>query len=303
MIAHEHDRMALHLTTEAKALLTTQQDVVAYWQLTDPDRRAVRRAVAAGHWTRLTQRTAMASIRELDETTKMWAAILHCGTKGNLGGRNALVLHGWRGELQSPFDVVVPTTTQPPKSQEWLRIRRLASHRTVGTSPPRVPVHDAVVQAVGWARSDREGMYILISALQQRVTTPDRVLKRLSPNSPRAQLIRAMTREYRDGIQSLNEYDFGLLCRRFGLPRPVRQVLVRDGQGRARSIDVEFDLKGRRLRVEIEGVHHLNPDSWLDDIDRHNDIVLAGETPYLRVATLTLRLDAAPFMTRLRRAL
>ena len=115
-----------------------------------------------GQLAGVTDRTVMASIRELDETARMWAAILHCGAQGNLGGRNALVLHGWRGDLESPFDVVVPSTTQPPKSKDWLRIRRLMSHREVGTSPPRVPVHDAVVQAVGWARSDREGMYILL---------------------------------------------------------------------------------------------------------------------------------------------
>lgn len=245
----------------------------------------------------------MASIRELDETARMWAAILHCGAQGNLGGRNALVLHGWRGDLESPFDVVVPSTTQPPKSKDWLRIRRLMSHREVGTSPPRVPVHDAVVQAVGWARSDREGMYILLSALQQRLVTPDRVIESVLANSPRRPLIRAMAGEYRNGIQSLNEYDFGALCRRFGLPQPYRQTLIRDAKGRGRAIDVEFRVDGRVLRVEIEGVQHLNPDTWLNDIDRHNDIVLAEEAPYLRVASLTLRLDPAPFMARLRRAL
>lgn len=291
------------MTTNARDLLKVQQDVLAYWQLNEPDRRAVRRAVAAGNWQEITKRTVIASIRELDETTRMWAAILHCGEAATMGGRNALVLHGWRGDLQSPFDVVVPTTRQPPKAEEWLHIRRLASHREVGTSPPRVPVHNAVVQAVGWARSGREGMYILISALQQRLTTADRVLEAVLSNSPRRALIETAVREYRDGIQSLNEYDFSRLCRRFGLPEPHRQTVVRDAQGRGRAIDVEFRVAGRVLRVEIEGVQHLNPDSWLDDIDRHNDIVLAGEAPYLRVASLTLRLDPAPFMHRLRRAL
>lgn len=291
------------LTDRTKQLLTNQQDVLAYWQLSALERKSVRRAVARGDWQKVTERTVLASIRQLDASAEMWAAILHCGQEALLGGRNALVLHGWRGDLTRPFDVVVASRVQPPKSEDWIRVHRLNAHRRVGTNPPRVPVHDAVLQAAGWARSEREAMYVLVSALQQRLSTPDRILRRLQSNTPRRGLICAMVLEYRDGIQSLNEYDFAALCRRFGLPRPTRQVLIHDAQGKGRSIDVEFDLGERTLRVEIEGVHHLNPDSWIEDIDRHNDIVLAGESPYLRVASLTLRLDPRPFMTKLRRAL
>jgi len=105
--------------------------------------------------------------------------------------------------------------------------------------------------------------------------------------------------EYRDGIQSLNELDFDVLCTRYGLPAPTRQVPVRDKRGKCRSIDVEFRVGTSVLRVEVEGVGHLDPDEWLADIDRHNDIVLADHSTYLRVASITIRTQPDPFMRRL----
>lgn len=251
----------------------------------------------------LTGRVAFASARRPDKSALAWAAVLHCGPTALLGGRNALVLHGWRAALSTPFDVVVPVTSHVRERKGWLRVRRLAKVPDSNASPPRVAVHKSVIQAAGWARTDREAIYVVVSALQQRLTAPDHLLNRLPRNAKRARMIREMVTEYRSGIQSLNELDFAGLCRRCGLPEPTRQVLVRDSRGRGRSIDVQFEVGRLVLRVEIEGIGHLDPDEWLDDIDRHNAIVLTGSDAYLRVASLTIRDEPQDFVRMLGEAL
>ncbi|MEZ0446729.1 hypothetical protein [Cellulomonas sp. ICMP 17802] len=102
-----------------------------------------------------------------------------------------------------------------------------------------------------------------------------------------------------DGVRSLNELDFSALCRRRGLPEPDRQVVVSRPGGRA-----YLDVRWRRWRVvvEVDGVGHLQPDRWIDDSLRHNEIALSGEI-VLRVPSLGLRLDPGRHLDAVERAL
>ncbi|MEI2784102.1 MAG: hypothetical protein V9E82_00100 [Candidatus Nanopelagicales bacterium] len=291
--------MSPRLSDRTRHLLRVQHDLVASWQVPPSERSALRRAGRRGGTTELTYHVFHLGHQELSPLARAWAAVLHCGPHARLGGRNALVLHGWAGDLQAPFDIVVPTSFRPHEPPPWITVRRLALPGTSHLTPPRVLVADAAVEAAAWSRSQREAMYLLISVMQQRLTTADRILASLSATTRHRRLVQAMVTEYRDGIQSVSEYDFSHLCRRYGLPRPVRQTPVRDARGKIRSIDVEFRIGSRTLRLEVEGSHHLNPDSWLDDIDRHNGLALAGHDAYLRVATFTIRTGPGEFMTLL----
>lgn len=81
--------------------------------------------------------------------------------------------------------------------------------------------------------------------------------------------MRKAVSEYADGVQSLNELDFTTWCRSFGLPEPIRQSRVLDSTGRLRAVDVEFRTNsGASLRLEIEGLHHLDPAQHFADISR-----------------------------------
>lgn len=291
--------VAPRLSPETKHALAAQGDVIAVWQLRDDERRSVRRAVRLGQWRQVTRRVVTSSHRSLDPSTMAWAAVLHGGPDAHLTGRNAMVLHGWRGDLAAPFDVAVPPDLHLRERPAWLRIRRIQQRPAVASQPPRLRIHEAIAHATRWARTDREAIYLLLSALQQRITTVRHILNLGGPNTARAGLSRSVLIEFRDGIQSLNELDFNGLCTRYGLPAPTRQVPVRDKRGKCRSIDVEFRVGTSVLRVEVEGVGHLDPDEWLADIDRHNDIVLADHSTYLRVASITIRTQPDPFMRRL----
>ena len=57
---------------------------------------------------------------------------------------------------------------------------------------------------------------------------------------------------------------------------------------------------GRVLRLEIEGIQHLDPANYFADITRHNRLQMADPAVGLRVSSWTLKHEAAPFMRELR---
>ncbi len=115
----------------------------------------------------------------------------------------------------------------------------------------------------------------------------------------RRTLLRSVLDEVTDGVQSLNELDFAVLCRRRGLPEPDRQVVIAHRDGRA-YLDVRWSRW--RVVVEVDGIGHLQPDRWIQDSLRHNEIVLAGDV-VLRVPSLGLRLDPDRHLDAVERAL
>jgi very-short-patch-repair endonuclease len=77
------------------------------------------------------------------------------------------------------------------------------------------------------------------------------------------------------GATSLPEIDFARLCRRYDLPAPDRQVVRRDGSGRRRFLDVYW--RAWRLHVEIDGAWHTAAEAWWADMQRQNDLWIAGD--------------------------
>lgn len=172
--------------------------------------------------------------------------------------------------------------------------------RRVDTMPCLEPAV-ATVLAASWCASDKEALFLVVSCLQQRLVTAGQLQSALEHlHIRRARLVRETVQEYTDGGTSMSEIAFARLCRRFGLPPPVRQRRRRDSHGRPRYVDAEFrTASGATVIVEIDGLHHLNPDNWLDDIERQNDLMLQGAYLVLRVSTWTLKYEPEVFMTRL----
>lgn len=82
------------------------------------------------------------------------------------------------------------------------------------------------------------------------------------------------------GIQSLPEHDFDVIRRRMRLPEPTRQSVLERADGR-RYLDVDWQAYG--ARCEVHGIAHSFAEQWDFDIDRTNEITLAG--PRLLVFT------------------
>jgi hypothetical protein len=135
--------------------------------------------------------------------------------------------------------------------------------------------------------------------VQQRLTSPARLRTELRRcwADRRVRLLRLVVDDIVGGAQSLAEIDLGALCRRAGIPPPLRQVVRRDASGRRRYLDAVCD----GFTVEVDGGFHVEPLTWIDDTVRQNDLVIAGER-VLRVPSVLIRVAPGDVIAQLRRA-
>jgi hypothetical protein len=156
---------------------------------------------------------------------------------------------------------------------------------------PLCRVEPAALLFAAYERSSRTGQGLLAATVQQRLTTGDALGRELEQMRPlrRAKLFRTALVEIEGGAQSMAELDVGRLCRRFGLPRPRRQVRRRDSSGRVRFTDCEWVLpNGIVLVLEIDGAFHMESEHWEDDLQRQRRLVSPGRM-VVRCAARELR--------------
>lgn len=266
-------------------------------------REDVRTEIEAGRWHRAGRHTVVVDGTVPAGRGRLWWAIWESGSGAALDGVSALIAAGLRGFEADHIDVALP------RNSRRHRLSGVVLHRQIELSPvtnagiPRVRLEHAVIHAAQWAATDRTAMLVLCLAVQQRLVPPVRVLGAWSQmsRSPRRALLDAAIGDVCDGAHSLGELDFTQLCRRYGLPRPSRQLVRTLPSGRV-YLDVAWEhASGRTLVVEIDGGHHavaLNP---VDDAWRQNEIAL-GNAHVLRIPILGLRLTPERFMQQVARA-
>ncbi|WP_210768208.1 hypothetical protein [Cellulomonas humilata] len=248
------------------------------------------------------------------DTVAWWQAVLECAPRAAVGtrpraaiaGLTALVAAGLSGIADDGLvHVAAPKSSHPVPPPPGVRVHETRRWRDEDVvtilGVPRARPEVAAVQAALWARSDREATLLLVATVQQRLTAIDplvSVLERVKRDRRRS-LLRSVLVDVAGGAHSLNELDFAAHCRERGLPEPDRQVVVSSARGSS-----YLDVRWRRWRVvvEVDGVGHLQPDRWIDDSLRHNEIALGGDT-VLRIPSLGLRLDPRRHLDAVERAL
>src|SRR5690606_34021561 len=95
---------------------------------------------------------------------------------------------------------------------------------------PLCQLEPAVLLAASYDVSERAGYGLLAAAIQQKLTSPQRLAAWIEKLKPlrRAPAFRVALDDIAGGAQSLAEIDVGRICREFGIPRPVRQRRRRD---------------------------------------------------------------------------
>lgn len=170
--------------------------------------------------------------------------------------------------------------------------------------PTRTLLPLSVAFAMGTASTLRQAVFHCTWAIQRRLVTLAEIGAAIeaAPSSPSMLAARRHLHVVDPGVHSVNEYDFARECGRRGLPTPVRQGVRTDGEGRRRYTDVEFHMPKGVLVVEIDGLGHLETETWLDDQWRANEITLQ-DAKVLRIPALALRTDAERYFAQIRRAL
>lgn len=220
-------------------------------------------------------------------------------------GLHELGLTGWeRGEIH----LLVPRgarVVRPPElplrihyTGRWDLVEQAHARRLHATAP-------AAVLAAADCDDPRHGCGLLASVVQQRLTSAAAVVRAVeaAPRVRHRALFLAAAQDIAGGAEALSEIDFARLCRRAGLPSPVRQRVRRDRYGRRRYLDAAWELPdGRRVVVEVDGAVHLNWRVRVADELRQNELVLGGDL-VLRFPGVTVRCEPTIVLDQLTRAL
>jgi very-short-patch-repair endonuclease len=247
----------------------------------------VRTLVSGGRWRSVCRGLLATTNGQLSHQQQLWVAVLAAGRDGVLAGVTAVAEAGVRGMRSDTIHVLIPATRAKtrvrlrfPPDMRAVVIHHTGflppGHRQTGR-PPRTSIARAVVDAVGWARSDAEARLVIAAACQQRRVTPEEIQEVAAsrPNSRRSALLRETVADVAGGAEALSEIDLVALCRRYRLPSPDLQERRRDTAGRWRYLDAYWRVW--RLHVEVDGAHHMDARHWEADMLRQNAVWIGGD--------------------------
>ena len=203
--------------------------------------------VAGQRWRPVHTQSVAVHTGPLSVLGRQWAAVFEGGGRSCLDGASALIAEGLEHYTEDVIRVSVPrgVVVRRAAGIAVRQTRRLRPEDLVPIGVPRTRPDVAGVRAALWARSDKQATLLLTMAVQQRLTTPERLgaqaltVKRDS----RRLLVTMVIGDLLGGVRSLGEHEFAHECRRRGIPEPSRQVLRRSPEGRW-YLDVCWDEWG-----------------------------------------------------------
>ncbi len=268
-------------------------------------RTQVAAELRAGRW----RRAGLAIVLHngpLSRPQQREVARVHAGPTAVFTAFTAAELVGLRGWEQDEVHLLAPGGTRVrPGSPVALRLHLTGTRpvREQGRLVEALPF--ALLRAAASWTTSRPGCGLLAAAVQQRRTTPE-ALEAALATATRTKfraVLRAAVADIAGGSQALSEIDFVQLCRRHGLPEPVRQAVRLDSTGRRRFLDATWRrADGRLVVAEVDGALHLAPRYWWSDQLRQNELVL-DDALVLRFPTVVVRTEEFVVARQLRRAI
>ncbi|GAA4742018.1 hypothetical protein GCM10023350_28460 [Nocardioides endophyticus] len=243
------------------------------------DRYRVRNQVSAERWVERSSMVVSTTTGPLSREQLMWLGVLHAGPRSALGDLTAADVCGLRHWHRELITVVVPQKLILEDEPDGIRFVRTRRPIPLMVDPAqRVPawrIEPAVLHFAAYQPSRRTAQGVVAAAVQQRLTTPGRLIVTVEQMQPLrwAKMFRQVIGDIAGGSHSVAELDILRLCRSQRLRPPDRQVQRRDGFGRPRFTDCEWDIgDGRVLVLEVDGAFHMDVEHWEDDIARQRGI-------------------------------
>jgi len=259
--------------------------------------------MAACRWVPVHTQSIAVHTGPLAPEGRMWSAVFEAGDRGCLDGASSLIAGGLEHYTEDVVRVSVPRGVLVRKAPgiDIRQTRRLLTTDLAPSGIPRTRPEIAGVRAALWARSDKQANLVLTMAVQQGMTTADRLGSHVLTvkRDRRRLLVTAVITDLLGGVRSLGEHEFAQECRRRGIPEPSRQVVRQARNGRW-YLDVCWEQWG--VVVEIDGIHHEWATNVVADALRHNAVTL-DRAIVLRLPLLGLRVAADEFFAQIVEAL
>lgn len=286
-------------------LAAAQEGVVARPQVyaAGLSRAEVRAELRAERWQRGGAQTLVTFSGPLPALAELWVAVLEGGPRAVLDGEASLLASGLTGyESTAAPRVSVPRGARVRRSRraDIRQTRRWAATDRAASGIPRTRPEVAAVRAFLWAVSEARGVLLLTMAVQQGLTSPQRIAEQAVRirRDRRRTLLHATVLDLLHGARTLTEAEFARECRRRGLPVPT----LNERRGPGGRLYVDALWQEWRLVVEIDGVQHSWATHVVADALRQNELALAGDT-VLRLPLLGYRATPDDFFAQVERAL
>lgn len=242
----------------------------------------IHRRCRQGSWERVEPR-----VYRVERYAPSWEQALAAALLG--AGENSVISHRaaarlW--QLDGATDKLVELTVPPSSGY-----RRHMVHRTNGLATVDLEVVRAL-RTTSLARTlvdyaavaGRDAIEIALESALRRGLSLARLYWRLdaaaSMGRPGIRNLRAVLAKRPAGIEPTEselETRFLQLIRRWGLPDPVRQFVLRDGRRFVARIDLAYPE--HRIAVELDGFSwHSSRTAFVNDRNRQNRLVLLGWT-------------------------
>jgi len=140
-------------------------------------RSEVRANVRARRWRRVGSQSLAMHTGPLTELGRWWAAVFEAGPRAQLDGESSLIAGGLERYAAERIRVSVPrgARVRRGKGLDIRQTRRWSADDLVTGGVPRTRNDVAAVRAALWARTDKQAALLLTMAVQQGLTTADRL--------------------------------------------------------------------------------------------------------------------------------
>jgi hypothetical protein len=240
------------------------------------------------------------------------AALLYGRAGSMLTGLAALRRHGLTTNPPRVVDVLTPVTVQRRDCgfARLRRTRRLPERACSDGEIRFAPVDRALGDAARTTGNPREVTALVAGAVQLPHCTIALLAAELAAGPTRGSaLLRQALKDVSDGVRSVAEADFRRLIQRAGLPAPLFNARLYDGEDLLAVVDAWWPQAGVAAEVDSRE-WHLSPEDWERTMRRHDELSARGlvvlhfsprqlrQEPERVAATVRATLAAAAARTR-----
>jgi hypothetical protein len=231
-----------------------------------------------GPWQRLLPGVYLTQTGAISATQREMAALLHAGPRSALTGLAAARHYGLRVPGTNSIDVVVPVDVrrQSIGLVRLQRTRRMPKEVYTAGEIRFVPPPRAVADAARRLTNVRDVRALVAQAVQEQRCSIDQLIVELEQGpSQGSGFLRVALEEVGAGVRSVPEGDLRALLRRGGLPTPMFNARLYDGDDLVAVADCWWPDAGVAAEVDSREYHYSVQD-WQHTMRRHDRLVALG---------------------------